>query len=140
MNERRVIQAAVVLTALLCVFIVGFSVGRSPEAKGVLLLSSVPAAESTAAVSEAAVPETESAPAQSSAEVSESEEIIPFDLNTATEEQLISLPGIGEEITGRIIAYRDEVGAFVSVDELLNVKGIGEKKLADIRPYLYVNE
>ena len=140
MNERRVIQAAVILTALLCVFIVGFSVGRSPEAKGVLLLSSVPAAESTAAVSEAAVPETESAPAQSSAEVSESEEIIPFDLNTATEEQLISLPGIGEEITGRIIAYRDEVGAFVSVDELLNVKGIGEKKLADIRPYLYVNE
>ena len=69
-----------------------------------------------------------------------SEEIIPFDLNTATAEQLISLPGIGEEIAGRILAYRDEVGAFVSVDELLNVKGIGEKKLADIRPYLYVNE
>ena len=140
MNERRVIQAAVILTALLCVFIVGFSVGRSPETKGVLLLSSVPAAESIAAVSEASFSETESAPEQSSAEVSESEEIIPFDLNTATEEQLISLPGIGEELAGRIIAYRDEVGAFVSVDELLNVKGIGEKKLADIRPYLYVNE
>ena len=67
-------------------------------------------------------------------------DLSPLDLNTATAAELAALPGIGEEIAGRILAYRDEVGAFVSVDELLNVKGIGEKKLADIRPYLYVNE
>ena len=52
-----------------------------------------------------------------------------LDLNTATSDQLQTLPGIGPVIANRIIAYREEVGAFESVGELMNVSGIGEKKL-----------
>ena len=52
-----------------------------------------------------------------------------LDLNTATSAQLQTLPGIGPVIAERIIAYREEVGAFESVGELMNVSGIGEKKL-----------
>lgn len=59
------------------------------------------------------------------------------DLNTATKAELMELPGVGEVIAGRIIAYRDEQ-PFKSVDELVQVKGIGDKTLAKIRDRLTV--
>lgn len=55
-----------------------------------------------------------------------------LDINTATKVQLMELPGIGEKIADRIIAYRTQNGAFSSTDELMNVEGIGEKKLLQI--------
>jgi competence protein ComEA len=56
-----------------------------------------------------------------------------INLNTATLDQLESLPGIGPSLGQRIIDYREEHGPFRSVDDLLNVSGIGEKRLADLR-------
>ena len=55
-----------------------------------------------------------------------------LDLNRATAAQLDSLPGIGPVLAERIIAYRQQVGRFSSVGELMNVSGIGEKKLEEI--------
>lgn len=61
-----------------------------------------------------------------------------IDINTATKDELVSLPGIGEAMAERIILYREENGKFQSIDELMNVKGIGKKKLERIQPYCTV--
>ena len=58
------------------------------------------------------------------------------DINSATKEQLILLPGIGEAFAERIILFRDEHGPFGSVEGLLAIKGIGPATLAKIRPFV----
>ena len=69
------------------------------------------------------------------------EEVTPVtDLNTATSEQLEALPGIGEELAGRVVEYRTEHGGFSSVEELLEVPGIGEGKLAALEGLVIVEE
>ena len=55
-------------------------------------------------------------------------------LNTATEAQLDTLPGVGPVTAQKILQWRTAHGAFSSVDELLEVDGIGEKTLADLAP------
>jgi competence protein ComEA len=63
-----------------------------------------------------------------------------IDLNTASSAQLTRLPGIGPSYAARIVAYRTEHGTFKTVDELENVKGIGRKRLEQIRPFIRVGE
>jgi competence ComEA-like helix-hairpin-helix protein len=60
------------------------------------------------------------------------------DLNRATKRELMSLPGVGEVIAGRILLYREEHGAFAGVNDLLKVRGIGKKKLEHIAPFCFV--
>jgi competence protein ComEA len=62
----------------------------------------------------------------------------PINLNTATIEQLDTLPGIGEVTARKIIAYRSAHGPFESVESLLDVPGIGEAKLAAIADFVTV--
>jgi comEA protein len=59
-----------------------------------------------------------------------------ININVATKHQLMSLPGIGETYADRIIEHRTLHGEFRSVEGLLNVKGIGKKKLEKLRPFV----
>lgn len=59
-----------------------------------------------------------------------------IDLNTASASELERLPGIGPVTARKIVEYRQAHGGFSSIDELMAVKGIGPKKLAEVRPFL----
>ena len=63
----------------------------------------------------------------------------PVDLNTATAEELDTLPGIGESLARRIIAYREANGPFGSIEEIMEVSGIGEAKFAELEDRVTVD-
>ncbi len=62
-----------------------------------------------------------------------------ININTATQQQLMTLDGIGETLSARIIAYRESHGGFDSIEELKNVSGIGDKRFANIRDRVSVD-
>lgn len=61
------------------------------------------------------------------------------DLNAATIADLESLPGVGRRTAERIIEYRQKSGGFKKIEELMNVKGIGEKSFLRIKPMVAVS-
>jgi competence protein ComEA len=61
-----------------------------------------------------------------------------ININTATAEELDTLPEIGPARAAAIVAYRDANGPFVSVDELVNVDGISDRIVELIRPFVTV--
>jgi competence protein ComEA len=62
----------------------------------------------------------------------------PININTANSEELQLVPGIGPVTAGKIVQMRKSYGAFKSVDDLLAIRGFGEKRLDKMRKYLTV--
>ena len=59
-------------------------------------------------------------------------------LNTASASQLEGLPGIGKSTAERILEYREKSGGFKKVEDLMNVRGIGEKSFLKLKPLITV--
>jgi competence protein ComEA len=98
----------------------GFAPGGAVAALAALLC--------VAALAASAVAETPSAPAA----------VAAVDINAASADQLMSLPGIGASKAQAIVKYRDEHGPYHAPEDLLEVKGIGESLLRKIQPHITV--
>lgn len=116
------ISPLLVITILFAVFSAGFFLGRNQNRNTVSV--SLPAEFMT-------VPSVTTEPER--AETEEPRVIsFPISINDADKESLMALPGIGDVLAQRILDYRDENGAFSAPEELLNVEGIGKKRLEEI--------
>ena len=90
------------------------------------------AATGTAAEQKASAPAKAAAPAAATP-------ASPVNLNTATQAQLETLPGIGAKAAQRILEYRQKNGNFKKLEDLMNVKGIGEKAFLKLKPLLTIS-
>lgn len=121
MKEPR-LSVLVIVTLLFAAFTLGFFLGRNQNHGAVRL--SIPASMQTAPKE---VIVSTQPPTETSAAI-----VFPININTASKEEFMALPGIGEVLAQRILTYRKENGRFSAVEELMNVDGIGEKRMEEI--------
>ena len=119
------------MIALAFVFLVlGFTIGReNSNGSYAIYIESTPAPQEML--------EPNKTP-QEKAEESLAESGTIININTASREELMELPGIGETLSQRIIDYRSENGAFATAIDIMEVKGIGEGIFAKISAYISV--
>lgn len=98
------------------------------------VLSQTPKSEAPAKAAKTTVAKTP--PAKAS--VAKATAANPVNINSASVAQLQTLPGIGASTAQRIIDYRQKNGAFKKIEELMNVKGIGEKSFLKLKPVITV--
>lgn len=110
------------MTLLFAGFTLGFFTARSISRAPVTV--SVPAQMQTIP----AQPETE----PSAAEETSPPVTFPININLADKQQFMALPGIGETLADRIVAWREEHGSFSQITDLMMVEGIGEKRMEQI--------
>ena len=120
--KKQHIPILVILTVAFSAFTLGFSLGKTHHPEPVTL--SIPPVMMTAPTETSAEETTEA--------ITEPAISFPIDINTAEKEEFMALPGIGEVLAERILAYRNEIGQFQAVEEMLNVEGIGKKRFEDI--------
>ena len=121
-GETKQLKALIVVAAILCAMIIGYNAFFVPDASGYQYFA--------ASQAEIAV--------DSGADKTESPAIGVVNINTASEEELDTLPGIGPAIAAEIIAYREENGPFRSPEEIMSVNLIGEKTFEKMKAYITV--
>lgn len=114
----------------------GLSSGEAPENPSDPSQDTVAASGSSRSAQASAPSSAAKKPASSSKPPAKGSQVV--NINTADKATLMLIPGVGEVIAQRILDYRSQYGAFSSADELVKIKGIGEKTLEKMRPYVTV--
>ena len=131
MKLTKTEKAAILLTCLFLVFTLGvhWGVGRVRDSFTISTQTEAPARQAASKVAAEDTPQTPS-PQKLSDEAAAGEKI---NITTAGADELMRLNGIGEKLAGRIIADREENGAFARIEDITRVSGIGEVTYMGIR-------
>ena len=137
-QERRI------LLVLVCTFLVGLIIKgiqhERDENHLQILESSVSKFDSEYS---AIAMEKSEKPVQTGKQVArqtKSKDTLRIDINSAEEKLLVLLPRIGPVLASRIVEYRIKNGPFLTLDDVIKVRGIGPKTLERIRPYIYISQ
>ena len=120
--RKQKISALPLITILFLVFTLGFFLGRTQN--NTPLSVAVPQEFLTE-------PSTQSEPENILPDEAEGVSF-PISINQANKEEFMALPGIGEVLAERIVDFREEHGAFSAPEDLLQVEGVGKKRLEEI--------
>ena len=127
----------VILTVIFTAFLCGFFCGRNLSGGDVTLTQlNIPTTAPAQDHSEDTQPGTQESPTVQTGAAVLSASLV--DINTASLDLLKTLPGIGDVLGQRIIDYREANGPFTSVDQIMDVSGIGEKKFEGMLEYITV--
>ena len=105
--------------------------------RALFLLLTIVAMAAIPAAAHQSSPKTETPPAAAKAEKPAPAGAL-VNLNTATQAQLETLPGIGAKAAERILEYRQKNGQFKKIEDLMNVKGVGEKSFLKLKSLITV--
>jgi competence protein ComEA len=111
---------------------------RVADGEQIIVGIAAPPGEPTTMGSSVAAEPSTASPGDPHATASTSAPDVSVDLNTATEEQLDALPGVGPVTAAAIVAWRSANGSFTSVDQLADVDGIGPARLEKLRAQVHV--
>jgi len=117
-----------IITIVFAAFTFGFFWGRNQQQEGISVTVSEKCMTVPAVQTEISKEPTEEAKGVS----------FPIDINRAEKEEFMALPGIGDVLAERIIVYRQEHGDFSCVEDLLNVEGVGKKRLEEILDFITI--
>ena len=131
MKLTKTEKAAILLTCFFLVFTLGvhWGMGRVRDSFTISTQTEAPARQAASKVAAEDTPQTPS-PQKLPDEAAAGEKI---NINTAGADELMRLNGIGEKLAGRIIADREENGAFARIEDITRVSGIGEVTYMGIR-------